>query len=223
MGGRRATPARRSTALAAAPSGRASGATPPPDVGPLMPSPVYDTYWRFAAERQRIFISRLERRPAPWTHDPVLRAHKFTNAYRASDRVSQYLIRQVIYRDDLPGDAVEVVFRILLFKLFNRIETWELLQRDLGPLTYAGYTFKRYNQVLTRAMERGQKIYSAAYIMPSGGGLGHDRKHRNHLVLIERMLGAGLPARLAGAKSMGEAFGLLRAYQRSATSSLTSM
>jgi hypothetical protein len=44
----------------------------------------------------------------------------FTNAYRAADRVSQYLIRNVIYQSDLPGNADELVFRILLFKLFNR-------------------------------------------------------------------------------------------------------
>src|SRR5260370_15643889 len=96
---------------------------PAPRIAPLKPTPVYDSYWRFAAERQRIFFRRLERRAPPWTDDPVLRAHKFTNVYRASDRVSQYLIRRGIYRSDLPDDPVEVTFRILLFKLFNRIET----------------------------------------------------------------------------------------------------
>ncbi len=183
-----------------------------PDLGRLKPSPVYNTYWRFAAERQCVFFRRLERCPPPWTHDPVLRAHKFTNAYRASDRVSQYLIRSVIYRPDLPGDPDEVVFRILLFKLFNKIETWELLEKELGPLIYAEYSFKRYDQVLGRAMARGQTIYSAAYIMPSGGSLGHERKHRNHLTLIERMLVGDLPARLAGASSMQQAFNLIRGY-----------
>ena len=139
-------------------------------------------------------------------------AHKFTNAYRASDRVSQYLIRRVIYRPDLPDDPVEVVFRTLLFKLFNKIETWELLEKSLGPLTYAAYSFKRYDQVLGKAMARGQKIYSAAYIMPSGGSLGHERKHRNHLTLIERMIAGDLPARLAGAGSMQQAFNVIRRY-----------
>jgi hypothetical protein len=59
---------------------------------PLKPTVVFETYWRFAAERQAIFFRRLEGRPAPWTDDPILQQHKFTNAYRASDRVSQYLI-----------------------------------------------------------------------------------------------------------------------------------
>lgn len=102
---------------------------PPPRIAPLKPTPVYDTYWRFAAERQRIFFRRLNGETAPWTDDAILRDFKFTNAYRASDRVSQYLIRNVIYREDLPRDADEVVFRVLLFKVFNRIETWELLDR----------------------------------------------------------------------------------------------
>src|SRR5690242_19804209 len=187
-------------------------AAPPPDISPLKASEVYDSYWRFAAERQRIFFNRLERRPPPWTYDPVLRAHKFTNAYRASDRVSQYLIRRVVYRADLPSDPVEVVYRTLLFKVFNKIETWELLQEALGPLTWQGYSFRQYDRVLSRAMERGQSIYSAAYIMPSAGSLGHEKKHRNHLALIERMIKGDLPARLADARNMGEAFELIRAY-----------
>lgn len=185
---------------------------PPPDIAPLVPTAAYDTYWRFAAERQNIFFRRLDRRPPPWTNDPILRSFKFTNAYRASDRVSQYLIRNVIYRDDLPGDPAEVVFRVFLFKLFNRIDTWELLEKKIGPITNAGFAFDRYDRVLTAAMSRGLRIYSAAYIMPPAGSLGHERKHRNHLALIGRMLADGLPARLVEATSMRKAFDLIRSY-----------
>ena len=88
---------------------------------PIKVTPVFDSYWHFAAERQRVFYSRLEELPAPWTDDPIISVHKFTNAYRASDRVSQYLIKRVIYRKDLSSSPSEVLFRILLFKLFNKI------------------------------------------------------------------------------------------------------
>src|SRR5687768_17836021 len=64
---------------------------------PLKVTRVFSSYWRFAAERQRIFLRRLRGANPPWSDDPVLQVHKFTNAYRASDRVSQYLIRRVIY------------------------------------------------------------------------------------------------------------------------------
>src|SRR5829696_7644509 len=61
----------------------------------LRPTPVFETYWRFAAERQAVYLARLRRAPLPWTDDEVLQAHRFTNVFRASDRVSQYLIAVV--------------------------------------------------------------------------------------------------------------------------------
>ena len=196
---------------------------PPPRIAPLKPTRVYDTYWRFAAERQDAFFRRVDLKPPPWTDDPILRTYKFTNAYRASDRTSQYLIRRVIYRDDLPNDPVEVAFRILLFKLFNRIGTWEMISRHVGQVLYSEYTFKRYDRVLTQAMGRGDKIYSAAYIMPSAGSFGHSKKHRNHLALIERMMSDELPMRLNDASTMQRAFELLRGFPTIGTSWLTSM
>lgn len=182
-------------------------------IAPARPSKVYDTYWRFAAERQAIFFRRMEGAPPPWTDDPVLARYKFTNAYRASDRVSQFLIRHVIYRDDLPLSTEEVFFRILLFKLFNKIETYTLLEREIGPPTAADYRFERYDAVLSEAMRSGRRIYSAAYIMPSGrGAFGEVAKHRNHLRLLELMLAEELPARIAGASTMQRGFELLRDY-----------
>jgi NTP pyrophosphatase (non-canonical NTP hydrolase) len=189
-----------------------TGAPRPPVIAPFKPTAAYDTYWRFAVERQRIFFRRLGLLPPPWTDDPVLLVNKFTNAYRASDRVSQYLVRRVIYRDDLPSDPAEIVFRILTFKVFNKIKTWELLEKHLGPITFADYSYKGYDQVLTKAMTRGESIYSAAYIMPSAGSLGHKRKHQNHLALLERMMAEELPAKLADAGSMEKAFDLVLAY-----------
>lgn len=182
-------------------------------LAPAKTTAVYDSYWRFAAERQRVFYRRALGNPWPWTDNPVMAVYKFTNAYRASDRVSQYLIRNVIYRDDLPGAVDEVVFRILLFKLFNKIETWERLEQALGPITFADYQFDRYDTVLTRAMADGHRVYSAAYIMPPGSSaFGHKAKHQNHLKLLEMMMAQALPQKLASARSMQKGFELLRGY-----------
>ena len=178
---------------------------------PLRPSPVLDTYWCFAAERQEVFFRRIRREPPPWTHDPILYEHKFTNAYRASDRVSQYLIRHVIYEGS--SEPEEVFFRTLLFKLFNKIETWKLLQKSLGDLSWRTFASKKYDAVLSAAMDRGERIYSAAYIMPTGGrGSGFARKHRLHLGLLEKMLCDDLPAQIQKCPTMGAAFDLLRGY-----------
>ena len=64
----------------------------------LKKTKVYDTYWQFACERQNIFMRKLMGGKCNLTNDMILREYKFTNAYRASDRVSQYLIRNVIYQ-----------------------------------------------------------------------------------------------------------------------------
>lgn len=180
---------------------------------PAKPTIVFNTYWRFAAERQKIFFARAAGKPAPWTEDPVLSTYKFTNAYRASDRVSQYLIRNVIYRDDLPDTDTEVFFRLLLFKLFNKLETWQLLERTFGEISFESYSFSSYDRILCQAMAEGSSIYSAAYIMPTGGrGSGETRKHRLHLRLLEMMMVDELPKKLADASSMHQAFDLLSAY-----------
>jgi len=180
-------------------------------LAPAKPTEVYDTYWRFAAERQSVFFRRFLDEPQPWSEDEILQTYKFTNAYRASDRVSQYLIQNVIYRGS--DSAHEVFFRIILFKLFNKIETWELLNRELGELTYDGYSFEKYDHVLTRAMDSKQTIYSAAYIMPSGSRkLGSTKKHRSHLWLLEQMMDEGVPDRIANAASMRDAFNVLVSY-----------
>ncbi|MCY4107973.1 MAG: putative DNA base hypermodification protein [Chloroflexi bacterium] len=200
---------------------RANDAVPVPPPTPIIlrhlaparVSEVYETYWRFAAERQAVFFRRVRGDAPPWTGNPVLTTYKFTNAYRASDRVSQYLIRHVIYRSDLPNSPREVFFRILLFKLFNRIETWELLERAFGSITFEDYCYTRYDAVLARAMRDGRRIYSGAYIMPPGKSVfGQPAKHQNHLLLLECMMESGLPERLAETSNMREAFETLRAY-----------
>ena len=101
----------------------------------LIPTPVYDTYWKFATERQEVFYNRIENKMFPWTDDEILKIYKFTNAYRASDRVSQYLIKNVIY-DNNQYSPEDQCFRIILFKLFNKIETWQYLEKSLGEISY---------------------------------------------------------------------------------------
>jgi hypothetical protein len=176
---------------------------------PPTPSIVFDDYWKFAAMRQEIFHQRAAGVPPPWTKDRVLLRHRFTNAYRAADRVSQYLIRNVAYAGDQSED--ELVFRIVLFKLFNRISTWELLKKRVGEIATASFDLTLYDSVLTTAFESGIRLYSAAYIMPPAAR-NAKRKHTTHLQLVHEMLSSHLPTRLLACESMNEAFLLLRSY-----------
>ena len=180
-------------------------------LSPARPTVVYGSYWQFAAERQEVFFRKLEGLPAPWTNDPILARHKFTNAYRASDRASQFLIKHVVYEGEQSPE--EIFFRTILFKLFNKIETWEMLQDQLATICHADYSFQEYDQVLTQALSSGARIYSGAYMMPSGKtSFGHAQKHRNHLLLLERMMEDEVPQRIAEASSMAQVFKVLQSY-----------
>lgn len=174
-------------------------------------SVVYNTYWKFATERQHIFFKRFNGESYPWTRDKILNQYKFTNVYRAADRVSQYLIKHVIYKGSQKPE--EVFFRLMLFKLFNRISTWEFLQSELGRISYKDYAFKRYDNLLLELLDSKIPIYSAAYIMASGRStFGYKRKHQNHLKLLELMMKERVPYRLQQSKSMSEAYNLLHSY-----------
>jgi len=181
------------------------------DWSPVKPTKVFNTYWYFAAERQNIFFRRLKNYPPPWTDDEILDRYKFTNSYRASDRVSQYLIKNVIYRgDDCPQ---EIFFRTILFKMFNRIETWELLEQNFKVISYSDFSFEQYDAVLYKALQEGERIFSAAYIMPSGtSSFGYSKKHQNLLKLLEQMMKEDVPQKIINMRSMRQVFELLISY-----------
>lgn len=174
------------------------------------PTVVFDSFWSFATERQNIFHLRLQGAPPPWTCDSILAEYRFTNAYRASDRVSQFLIRHVIYAGD--QDPTEIFFRTILFKLFNRIATWELITSTLGWPQASDFSVLTYEKALSSAFDRGQRLYSPAYIMPPAPTFGARRKHHNHLLLLERLLVDRVADRLAEARSMEAAYNILKRY-----------
>lgn len=175
----------------------------------LVATPVFDTYWRFAHARQQVFMKRVAGASPPWTNDAVLAGHRFTNVYRASDRVSQYLIRKVIYEGS--QEPEEIFFRVLLFKFFNRIDTWERLSSELGHISWRDFDYRRYAAVLDQVLGRGERIYSAAYIMPSPS-FGEPRKHRNHLRLLQSMMKDDAAQKIVDAKTLEDVFLLLRGY-----------
>jgi hypothetical protein len=158
-----------------------------------------------------MYYRRLRGEPAPWTSDPVLKTYRFTNTYRAADRVSQYLIREVQYHPERPQAPPELFFRTLLFKVFNKIETWEALERAHGPLAWKGVDLNGIDKTLSGLREREFRIYSAAYIMPAPA-FGAVRKHTNHLKLIQSMMADRLADRLQQAPDLGSVYERILPY-----------
>jgi hypothetical protein len=172
---------------------------------------VYRAYWTLAVRRQHIFEQRMAGDPGPWTSDPILTQYKFCNAFRASDRVSQFLIRDVIY-DGGTYTPESALLRIVLFRLFSKPSTWHALEDTLGPITSDTFADDRIDTALDDLYARGETIYTNAFILCANKAYGHDRKHRNHLALIRAMRSSRLAKLVAGAGGLSDIYQALIDY-----------
>lgn len=169
-------------------------------------------YFYFIQERMNIFWGKYDN-CAVQTNDPILREYKFTNVYRACDRVSQYLIKNVIYKDLDKYSPEDVLLRILVFKVFNKIETWDYLSRwtDIRVDTF---NVNKLSKVLSRR-QHDCPIFSNAYMMAGSHARYRDikAKHQVWLQIIEDVFikEKGLKKALR-ATSMAEVYNQLRDY-----------
>lgn len=173
---------------------------------------VFDLYWYFACERQNIFWKKINGDPAPWTHDKILQEYKFCNSYRVNDRVSQYLLKNVIYNGN-NYNYEDMLFRIILFKLFNKESTWELLSKNFGDILLKNFNTKKYSIVLENAISNGTKIYNDAYISCANKAFGYNRKHDNHLALLDKMFNIDkMQDKIIKCNTMQDAFNIIKGY-----------
>src|SRR6202022_3242176 len=80
-------------------------------------------------------------------------------------------------------------------------ETWEALEYSQGPLSWRTVDLDAIDRTLSRLRAGGQRIYSAAYIMPAPP-FARASKHSNHLALIARMMADRLADRLRKARDL---------------------
>ncbi|KAJ7058142.1 hypothetical protein C8F01DRAFT_308884 [Mycena amicta] len=180
----------------------------------LQPTVVFDTLWRWLAERKHLDDKRRKGMPAPWTDDPILQKFKFCQSYRVLDKTCQFLITEVVEKG--PQTRDELLFRILLFQSFNRIETWQLLERELGNLTYKNFDIEAYDKVLTNAVKRGDAVFTNAYLKIAPSALDPTKNkstpgYRRHLILLEHFM-TDLPAVIRKAKYAADVYEKIAGY-----------
>lgn len=180
---------------------------------PIPRGDAFDLYWHFASERQQAFERRVQGEPKPWTNDRILQQFKFCNVFRASDRVSQYLIRSVAYHDE-PCSDEDRLFQIVAFRTFSRIETWRHVRDFLGryPLL-EDLESGAFGRALEDARRANGVIYTGAFILCANDAYGKLAKHSNHVELFKHMfLKDRLGKRLLGAESLREIYDSLHGY-----------
>jgi len=161
------------------------------EVGGFTPKPEFEYFKAWVCERMNIFWKRENGEPKPWTEDKLLSVYKFTNVYRILDRVSQYFIENVI---STKYNKKSMLKRVLLFKHFNKIETWELLIDHFGDID-ENTKLQDVALFLDEQSKDGVTVYSSAYMTTSNiltGIKGYEymwgikSKLRCHLACIEQ-------------------------------------
>lgn len=180
---------------------------------PIPRQRVYDLYWYFASERHAAFERRVSGEGQPWTEDPILREFKFCNVYRAADRVSQYMIRDVCYHGE-PTTAEDRLFQIVAFRTFSKIETWTAVHEFLGRHpTLDDLNDEGFTKALDHAKQRNGTLYTGAFILCATNAYGQAFKHLNHVQLFRHMfLYDALGDQLLAADSLRTVYELLHTY-----------
>lgn len=138
-------------------------------------------FWRFVAARQDMFVRRvLRREPPPWTKDPVLAGHYFTNVYRELDRGTRYLLKHILPYADKSDDAPrDVLFSVIVYRFFNHIPTYEILCAEVCEeplLRRRSWDPDKAIAVLSRYQKEGERIFTGAYMINATGAEGPGSK-----------------------------------------------
>lgn len=168
-------------------------------------------YFYYMQERMNMFWRRCGEAGNDITEDPIFKEYKFTNVYRACDRVSQYLISHVIYNDINRFTPRDMLLRILVFKIFNKIETWQYLEENYGDISCEHFDVDYICGLLSKR-QKSAPIFSNAYMMTGSHRL-YDylpSKHAKWMQMVkDEFLGQGVVDDVLRAKSMDRVFRLM--------------
>lgn len=204
------------------------GANPPPPMpgidpveacqwvprdGPRPRPAAFIAYWRWMGERMRVFKLRHQGAAPPWTSDVILAGFKFCNAYRVLDRLSQLLV-EALYDPTASAAPRDLVARVLLFRFFNRAETWQLICESFG--TPDASVLTRYTSGLLAVLDghvgRGGSLFGTAYTHAPPRPPFRGRKHHGYVALAKHMIESGVAEAVQRAPSLKAVYDALVAY-----------
>ncbi|QZI90429.1 hypothetical protein MYOV003v1_p0105 [Vibrio phage 207E48.1] len=92
---------------------------------------ILNRHYEWMRDRYRIYLKKdVEGLPAPWTTNPILLNHKFTNTRREHDRQTKLIIHNVCLNPRLSLE--DKVLNIIVFRMYNNWKVFDVLG---GPWT----------------------------------------------------------------------------------------
>jgi len=125
-------------------------------------------YFATARERYRIKQKKELGKPWPWTEDKIFQTWNFCNVHREDDRTT------VWFKENIRNNSKNVVLATFIFRLFNKIETGEIIKdllvedkwetteaynrlKDVKPLVTGSYVNLRSLSVILDTIEQSRE------------------------------------------------------------------
>lgn len=116
----------------------------------------------FIIARHAIYVARQEGKPKPWTEDPILRQYRFCNVYRELDTVTQWVAEN--WRDPHPLEK-DLWFAMAVARWVN----WPDTLAEIGVENALSWKPKHFVKVLHDRRDRGEKVWTGAYMIGTQG------------------------------------------------------
>ncbi|HVX90249.1 MAG TPA: nucleotide kinase domain-containing protein [Candidatus Paceibacterota bacterium] len=142
----------------------------------------------FAVKREQLRLRKEAGLPREeWTQDEILRHFRFTNVRRRDDRVSQWLLGNVLQNTSWLTNAGPVAWdNFLLFTALCRWVNWpptiiELMRANYYP-SKAPIDWKAVGKLIDARKARGEKAWTGAYMVRAKPG---HKKGKGNFVAVE--------------------------------------
>jgi hypothetical protein len=148
----------------------------------------------FAVKREALRKNKEAGLPrVEWTDDKILKQYRFCNVRRSEDRVSKWLIENVLKEEWIKAD----LDGFILFTALCRWVNWpptikELLDRDIRPGGNRSFDWDQIGAAIDHRKQSGAKAWTGAYLIRAKPGYG---KGKGHFIATEVIgsLGQVLP------------------------------
>ncbi len=125
--------------------------------------PDMSPFWYWINERHKIYRYKEDKRPQPWTADPILQKYRFCNVFRELDKVTIWIRKN--WREPY-ADHPNLWFAMCLARQINLPGTLE----EIGfPVRWSP---ERVRKIMKARQKRGDSVYTGAYIITAGGRSG---------------------------------------------------
>lgn len=163
-------------------------------------------FWTFICERHNIYWKRQAGKLRPWTDDPILDKHFFCNVYRELDRGTQYVFNNIY----LNKKKTDLVFRVMVYRLFNEPSTYEFLDKELDR-----FNSRKAGAILDQKKRAHIKLFRGAWMAAAPKGMDGKSKAAVYCMSLgdvyrERMQ---LTANLMNSNSIEEAWHLIQQFK----------